>query len=468
MSHANLSPLLHSQRLSGYAMKPLTRPTLKIAKRPLCRLLCAALGLTASAWVCAAPLDDMRKLVETGQFEPAYKAALANPEQIGTPHFDFLYGLAAIGAGHVPEGLLALERHLAAVPANDRARLELARGYFLLGEYGRAKLEFEFVLKHNPPKEVQANISHYLDSMQTRDSAALRATSRLYVDAGFGHDSNVNGGTYNRNIQLLTGVIPIANATSLAVADNYYQVTAGGQWLKRVSPQLAVFAGGDVDLRENTQARSYNLDNYGLYTGFSYLKGSGLYRVSAAESEMVVGRVRYRNLYSLSGEAQYTVAPGRSLSGFMQYAEANYTGANKVLDSRMTTLGVSAAQAFEGVMLSPSVGMRLSMAKENNQRMRYDLSRKIDTAQFFGSVTPLEHVGLSASFTWQKQDFLRADLAFGTVRQDRMKGLDISLSYALNRNWSARCELQASDNRSNQNLYDYKRRATALKTRYEF
>ena len=119
-------------------------------------------------------------------------------------------------------------------------------------------------------------------------------------------------------------------------------------------------------------------------------------------------------------------------------------------------------------MLSTSIGMRLSMAKENNQRMRYDLSRKIDTAQFFGSVTPLEHVGLSTSFTWQKQDFLRADLAFGTVRQDTMKGLDISLSYAINRNWSARCELQASDNRSNQNLYDYKRRATTLKTRYEF
>lgn len=238
--------------------------------------------------------------------------------------------------------------------------------------------------------------------------------------------------------------------------------------IKRVSPQLAVFAGGDADFRENSKERIYNLGNYGLYTGFSYLKGAGLYRLSVADSEMDVGRVRYRNMFSLSGEAQYTLAPGMSVTGFMQYAEASYTGANRVQDSKMTTLGASASQAFEGVALGPSVGMRLSIAKENNLRMRYDLSRRISTAQFFGGLTPMEHVGLSASMTWQQQAFQRPDLAFGTARQDTMKGMDIGISYAIDRNWSARCELQVSDNRSNQNLYDYRRRASALKARYEF
>lgn len=223
---ANIQPIEQGVYMLGYAMKPPTQPTSCFMK-----LVFVAIGMTASVVAYAAPMDDMRRLVETGQFEAAYKTAQANPDQIGAPHFDFLYGMAAIGSGHVAEGLLALERHLSAVPANDRARLELARGYFLLGEYGRAKLEFEFVLKHNPPKEVQANIHHYLDSMQTRDSAALRATSRFYIDAGLGHDSNVNSGTYNKDIRLVSGIIPLANATSIQVSDNYYQLTAGGQWL---------------------------------------------------------------------------------------------------------------------------------------------------------------------------------------------------------------------------------------------
>lgn len=440
-----------------------------IAKHPLIsRLFGVAIGLSASAWVYAAPLDDIRRLVEAGKFEAAYKVSQANPEEIGAPHFDFLYGLAAIGAGHVPEGVLALERHLSAVPANDRARLELARGYFLLGEYGRARMEFEFVLKHTPPKEVQENIRRYLDSMQTRDSAALRATSRFYVDAGAGHDSNVNGGTYNSDIQLISGNIPIENSSSLETADNYLQVTTGGQWIKRVSPQLAVFAGGDVDVRENEKARSYNLNNYGLFTGFSYLKGTGLYRVSVADSEMEVHGAQYRNLFSITGEAQYTLAPGRSLTGFAQYGEASYWGDNQVRDSKLTTLGATISQAFEHALLSPTIGLRLSITQESNLRLRDDLSRRIQTARVFVGATPIERAGVSVGLTWQQQDFQQADLAFGSVRQDTMLGADVGVNYAINRNWSVRGEWQVSDNHSNQNLYDYKRRAWALKVRYEF
>jgi tetratricopeptide (TPR) repeat protein len=116
-----------------------------------------------------------------------------------------LFGVAAINVGRVPEGVLALERHLAAVPGNDRARLDLARGYFELGDYVRARSEFEFVLRYNPPKDVRSNIERYLDAMQTRDAFANKASSQLYLELGAGRDSNVNAGTYNSQITLPTG-----------------------------------------------------------------------------------------------------------------------------------------------------------------------------------------------------------------------------------------------------------------------
>ena len=139
--------------------------------------LAAALVL-ACASAAAAPLDDIRRQVEAGQFDQAYLTAQANPQLIGDVHFDFLYGVAAINVGRVPEGLLALERHLAAVPANDRARLELARGYFLLGEYPRARSEFEFVLRYNPPQAVREKINGFLLAMQLRETNDRRATAR--------------------------------------------------------------------------------------------------------------------------------------------------------------------------------------------------------------------------------------------------------------------------------------------------
>ena len=42
----------------------------------------------------------------------------------GDAQADFMVGLAALETGRVAEAVLALERHLAAVPANDRARLD--------------------------------------------------------------------------------------------------------------------------------------------------------------------------------------------------------------------------------------------------------------------------------------------------------------------------------------------------------
>ena len=60
-------------------------------------------------------------------------------EQEGDPDFDFYYGVAAIDTGNVSQGVFALERVLAVQPNNHAARLELARGYFILEEYARAR-----------------------------------------------------------------------------------------------------------------------------------------------------------------------------------------------------------------------------------------------------------------------------------------------------------------------------------------
>ena len=193
-----------------------------------------------------------------------------------------------------------------------------------------------------------------------------------------------------------------------------------------------------------------------------------MYRVSVSDSMMEVNAQQYRDMFSVTVEAQYTVAPGRSLSGFAQYGEASHTGDNRVRDSRLATLGGTLTQSFEQVWLKPSVGVRASFTQEKNLRMRSDLSRQIQSVRLFTTLTPMDRVGVSIGLNWQKQDFDQADIAFGTVRNDTTQGADIGINVALNRNWSVRAEWQTSDNQSNQNLYDYTRQTWATKLRYEF
>ncbi len=416
----------------------------------------------------AAPLDDLRRQVEAGQFDQAYNTAQVNPQLVGDVHFDFLYGVAAINVGRIAEGLLALERHLTAVPANDRARLELARGYFLLGEYTRARVEFEFVLRYNPPAGVRANINGFLQAMQTRETADRRATARMYAEAGVGHDNNVNGGTFRDELQLVFGNVSLAGSPSRQVPDSYAQAAVGGQHIVRVSNRLSVFAGADLDHRANIDEKAYNLTNAGVYTGLTQLGAGALWRVTLGASTLQVGGNRYRNTGQLGLEANVTLSPELAFMGFAQYAEFRHAAADRVRDAQASMLGVMLTRSFSTLPGAPTVGVRFSWTQEDNQRLRSDLDRQVPLLRIFGAVTPMPSLRISAGLTVYQQLFGNVDIGFGTERRDSAIAGDLVANYALDERWSLRGDAVWSRNRSNQDLYDSSRKAVSLKVRYQY
>jgi hypothetical protein len=108
-----------------------------------------ALGLPVQA---AGPASaTLRALVERGQHAEAYRQGRAEGRLAGDPEFDLVFGTAAVHSGHAAEGVLALERFLLLHPERQDARLELARGYFLIHEDVRAREEFQRALAAAPP-----------------------------------------------------------------------------------------------------------------------------------------------------------------------------------------------------------------------------------------------------------------------------------------------------------------------------
>jgi len=411
--------------------------------------------------------DTLQRQVTEGQFEAAYKLGKTMTASLGDPHFDFLFGVAAINVGRIPEGILALEHHLAAIPGNDRARLELARGYFELGDYVRAKAEFEFVLRFNPPKDVRTNIERYLDAMQTRDAFANRSSSRVFLETSAGRDSNVNAGTYNTQINLPTGPVVLADGTSRGVSSDFYGLTGGGQWVRRVTPAFAVFGGGDFDVKSNADAPHFDTTNLSAHAGFSMVTGSLLYRLTVSDAMMLVDQVRYRDVLSTTGELQYGLGEGLMLNGVLQYAEQAHSDANSIRDAKSLTWGGGFQKAFAGDW-RPAVGLQVSLSTEDNLNRRQDLNRNTLTTRVFVAVNPTDKLGVSVSLAQQSSDFGAADIAFGTVREDELWLLDVGVSYALNRNWVLRTEVQWSDNASNQDLYAFRRTLSVVKVRYAF
>ena len=429
----------------------LRRRTAGLRRSATTLLLAAALGTAA-----AAPLDDLRRLVESSQFEQAVMLGQRHPELIGDVHFDFLYGIAAVSAGRVPEGLLALERHLAAVPANDRARLELARGYFLVGEYARARSEFEFVLRYNPPAAVRRNIEGFLAAMQLRDDRRRASSARVYLEAGLGHDSNVNSGTTLDEIDLIFGTVSLADSPSQAVADGFLQLAAGAQQAWRVSPQFSVFAGADVDHREHFRERSFNQSNIAFNAGFTQLRGEALYRFTLGLGDLRVD------------DDSFTRGPQHSATAFAQDFEYRHAGADQVRDARAVTVGGSWTWGLPELAGAPQVGLRASWTVEHNSRLRDDLSRDVPLLRLFGSASPMARLRVAGGLTVYGQKYRGRDIGFGNTRSDTAVNVDLAATYALDPRWSLRAEWSSFWNRSNQDLYDTERHTLTVKTRYQY
>ena len=144
------------------------------------------------------PSPEMDRLIAAGEFQQAFDLGLANLDEYeGVPQFDFFYGLAALESGNPNESVFALER-VAATATNpvlrERARLELARAYFVTNNLTASENLFNLVLASNPPANVQQNIEAFLQLIEARRDSQS-ATFNWSIASDIGSDTNVNSAT---------------------------------------------------------------------------------------------------------------------------------------------------------------------------------------------------------------------------------------------------------------------------------
>ena len=136
------------------------------------RLICFLLFVASASSHAALNIDRLKSLLQSGQTVKAFNYASSEiADYEGTPEFDYYYAIAAIDSGHASEGVFALERVLSIDAGNYAARLELARGYFVLEEYARARQEFETVLTAAPPKRLLTAFNSTLMPLLLRKDA---------------------------------------------------------------------------------------------------------------------------------------------------------------------------------------------------------------------------------------------------------------------------------------------------------
>ena len=419
-----------------------------------------------------APADDIKALLEKGQAAEAYELGRMHQEELGNPFFDFYFGVAAVGAGRAGEGVLALERFVVNAPDNINGRLELARGYFVLGEDTRARQEFELVLASNPPPEVQANVQRFLDAIRSREFL-YRPTEGFYLEAGLGYDSNANAGVSGASITRWTIPLQI-NTTGLKQSDSFHTLGAGFTVSRPLQPGLfAVVSGGFDGKYHHSESR---LDQQALRIdgGLTWIREQDLWRLGAGFSTLEVESERFRDIWAVTGEWHRQLDELRSFNIFGQYADFSYTGGNSLRDSGLTTVGVGYRQALISPM-QPLLSASVYAGREDvRSSVRADLSRDLYGLRVSASITPAPKWSLQAGLSYQTSRFDGGapspivGLPPEPTRKDDYTAVDVALSYALTRNWTLKGELLVSRNSSNDALAAYRREVLGFKARYDF
>lgn len=429
-------------------------------------VLLALGGLALTQALQAAPADDIKALVEKGDARGAYELGSKYPDQLGNPAFDFYFGVAAIDSGRAGEGVLALERYLLNFPGNVEARLELARGYFILGEDARAREEFEEVSKLKPPAVVQARIDRFMDALRARESR-FRTTANLFVEFGLGYDSNANGGVNSAAITLAGAPFTVAEA-GVAQSATFTNLAAGGQVTHPIAPGVALFGelSFDTKMHHSDFESQFDLRSIGANGGMTVLQEKNLFRATALYSHLDLDYRQLRDVLGIAGEWQHQYDEFQIVSASLLYADLDYKGDNNARDATLTQLGLGYRRAFVGPW-QPLLNVSANLGQEDNRRGRDDFARDIYGVRAALSGSPAPKWSASGGVFYQLSDYKALDLT-GSTRKDKYYGVDFSVGYALRKDLSLRGELLLSRNDSNIALYEYDRGVFTVKLRYEF
>ncbi|MCW9003915.1 MAG: surface lipoprotein assembly modifier [Gammaproteobacteria bacterium] len=411
-------------------------------------------------------LQLLQNLFKTYQRQQAYDyASQYLSEMEGNPYFDYLYGVSAIDSGHASQGVFALERVLFAFPQDHVTRLELARGYFILEEYARSRQEFEIVLKTRPPETVQQTAQLFIDKIRLQE-ARYKTTSNGYVEISMGTDSNVNSGTDQDELTIITTLTP----DSLGQDDAFTNLSASWQITQPVAPGWLINGAITGSLRKNSDLNQFDNMTATMQAGITRLYKNSRYKGEIISQQYNLDGDTYRKLNGLNLSWHYAITQKSNLTTSIQYALLDYPD-QVVKNSDLATLSLSYSHTFS-TTLTPTVFGSINLGTESaneNLLAAQSVTERDITGLRAGIMLGLgDKTALQLAGTIQTSEYAAPYTSFSANREDDHVSADLNLLWLFERDWRLDTKVSYSDNQSNVEIFRYSRTQFSLNLNYAF
>lgn len=445
-----------------------------------------------------ATLDRAQQLIATqkGEGRAAFELLAPLEEQrAGDPAYDYLLGLAAIDAGEFTRAVFALERVLATQPSHPQARAEIARAYFLMGENRTAREEFQAVKAANPPVEVAATVDRFLSALDARQSGQ-RSGFTGFLEAGFGHDSNINAATGAGTFAIPAFGGLVFNQTAGAGRSSgwFSTIAAGVSGRRVIDAQWSLFANLSANRRYNQHLDRFDTGTYGADGGVVHRRDDHDFTVALQTQVFDLDERRFRNAIGGLAQWRYNVSSTQQFSAYAQWTRLTYP-AGYTINNPTTTptyastsndqgnanrkvLGVAWASSLQGP-LAPVVyaGLyggteilmtRLGEAPGDPVGYNHHRGHRVTGARVGGEIRLSPEWSGFANASYEDRRYAGLDPLFLVHRHDEEANLRVGASFTPNRNWTLTPQISMTENRSPVVINAYRRSMISATLRYDF
>jgi outer membrane protein len=447
-------------------MKTSNRPTPSL----LLGLVLAAFLLPTGAHAEAdALVREALAMTEKGQSKEAFK--LLEPSEAaraGDPDFDTVFGIAANQSGEHTRAIFALERALAVQPENARARAELGRALFAVGDLRGARTALQDAKGLNIPNEAALTIDQFLQAIDSVEAAG-RSSVRGYLEFGLGRDSNANSGPAITSVAVpALGGLPLTlSPGGVEQSASFYTVGAGFSGRYVVDPRWSVIG----NVAANWRAHSGSADQFDVFQVDGAIGGA--YRVERNEYSLVanlgtyeVDHRRLRDQAGFTAEWTYRLDNFRQINSYLQYSKLSYPGQN-LRDVDRYVAGVSYAHQFRSGGLIVFAGGYVGKEdpqEANVPHLGHDLyGIRIGAQQPIG-----DKLAVFGAIGYEHRKFGGPDPLFLSTRTDNQANLNVGLSWVPYPKWRVTPQVSFSRVNSNVPIADFDKTVVSVTGRREF
>jgi outer membrane protein len=416
------------------------------------------------------PVRQALALAEAGQGQQAF--ALLEPleaQRAGDPDFDTVLGIAANQAEQFTRAVFALERALTVQPDNARARAELGRALFSLGDHQGARAALEQTKLQGVPIQAAKSIDEYLQAI-SRIDASNQAKVQWYVEAGLGHDSNVNSSPPSREVAVpvFGGLVFTLNPTGVQQSADFWSLAGGASARVPLAPRWAFIASGSLQQRRNQgSADQFNNQQVDVSAGGAYRveKNELSFALQLGQNEL--NHQRTRSQRGIVGEWTYRPDGFGQWGTYLQHGRLSYPTAS-VRDADRTVLGSNYAHLFRSGLLAYGGAYAGAERKRSDAPNTGQLGHKLWGLRAGVQQTVSNELALFANLSYESRTFGAEDPIFLTTRRDQQTNAGLGLHWIPAPQWRMTPQVNYTAAKSTIVINDYSKTSASVTARRDF